>query len=567
MRNRLWILGIVLGVVVLASVLYFGSDYDTQTTPEEYVPTPTNALPNNPDSYLRTVSPTPTESPTPTPVVPATESTIKEEFVIGDRTSQALTFDGILEVDFRQRDYSRLEDYRLEVTDGTWDNVYEIPSVCTAVRLRFSGISVFEQLGAVKEETTDYYSYFNGNSLKKDDTPVMISVPIDRDTDMLEIFLRSDEALIMQNGKILASFRIKDKEIRCQLATQGLQETDYSRTYFVADDGRIENLYVEESDGQKYCYDRLTHILQWQFLSYHEGEREYRLEVRNPRAPEDRNDMSVLYRGAPDTLPTEVYGITNTAFSLWDRILEAENGAKVASREWEKTKHTSILETGSYGTLYMDTIFCSYIAENEEGNEGITATIMERVFRWENPDTHMSMEVVVPDADCAIDVRTVIDDPEYPRYLLRSYNVSDRKTRSRAETTEEKLLWVEEAMIADGEPYRVTRTYPDTEYIRIQDFSHGQLHSEEITDFAGKRIRISYFTYNENDMIERTETRDKDDNLIETFDYIYDVSGDLVKSMKKTYDKDGTPIESVSYDADGNVLPEEPVVPPADITD
>lgn len=566
MKNRLWIAGIVFGVVVLASVLYYGTEWEPQTTPTEYAPTPTNALPGNSDRYLRTASPTPTVSSTPTPVVPVTESTIKEEFVIGDRTSQALTFDGILEVDFRQRDYTMLEDYRLENTDGTWDHIYEIPSLCTAVRLRFSGISVFEQLGAVKEETTEYYNYFNGNPLKRDESPVVISVPIERETDMLEIYLRSDEARIMQNGVLLAYFSIKDRELQCQLATREAEETDYTRTYYVADDGRIENCYIEETDGQKFCYDRLTHLLQWQFINFHDGEREYRLEVRSPRSPEDRDDMIVLYRGAPDTMPTEVYGITNTSFSLWDRILEAESGAEVAAREWEKTKHTSILETASYGTLYMDTIFCSYITENEEGVEDIAATIVERVFRWENPDTHMSMEVTVPDADCAIGVRTVIDDPDNPRYLLKSYNISERRRRSRAETQEGEFLWVEDSTLDEnGQPYRIVRSYPD--YIRIQDLNQGNVIAEELTDKAGHRIRYTLFTYSEEWLIERKATYDKEDNLIETYDYIYNVSGDLIKIMKKTYDKDGTPLESVSYDENGNIIPENPVVPPEDVID
>ena len=37
--------------------------------------------------------------------------------------------------------------------------------------------------------------------------------------------------------------------------------------------------------------------------------------------------------------------------------------------------------------------------------------------------------------------------------------------------------------------------------------------------------------------------------------------------MKKTYDKDGTPLESVSYDENGNIILENPVVPPEDVID
>ncbi|MBO4651982.1 MAG: hypothetical protein J5649_01550 [Lachnospiraceae bacterium] len=565
MKNRLWIAGIVFGVVVLASVLYFGMDDEPQTAPVEYAPTPTNALPSDPDRFLRVMSPTPTDEPTPTPSAPKTEATVKEEFILGDRTTQALTYDGILEVDFQQRDYTRLSDYKLEVTDGTWEAVYEIPSVCTAVKFRFSGISVFEQLGAVKDETTEYYNYFNGNTLKRDDNPVVVSVPIERDTDKIVLYLRSDEARITQNGSILAAFLLKDRKVQCLLATTDIAETDYSRTYYVADDGRLENVYIEVMDQQTSCYDRLTHRLQWQFSRFRDGERIDCLEARNPRSPEDRDDMIVLYRGAPETMPTEVYGVTNTSFSLWDRIVEAESNMTIANREWEQSINTAILATSSFGTLYMDTIVCSYLAEDENGKESIKGTVTERIFRWENPELHMSMESAVPEPDSEIDVRTVIDDPDHPRYLLRSYNISEHRRRSRAETSEGELLWVEDAMLADGEPYRVERTYPD--YIRVQDLSHGKVLSEEIKDYSGKRIRYTTYNYDEEDRIERTETRDKDDNLIETYDYIYDVSGDLVKAMKKTYDKDGEPLESVSYDADGNIIPEEPVIPPEDNID
>ena len=109
------------------------------------------------------------------------------------------------------------------------------------------------------------------------------------------------------------------------------------------------------------------------------------------------------------------------------------------------------------------------------------------------------------------------------------------------------------------------RSYPD--YIRIQDLNQGNVIAEELTDKAGHRIRYTLFTYSEEWLIERKATYDKEDNLIETYDYIYNVSGDLIKIMKKTYDKDGTPLESVSYDENGNIIPENPVVPPEDVID
>ena len=557
MKNWLWIAGIVLGVIMLASVLYYSMSGEQQTTPAEHVPTPTNALPNNAEHRTKIYTPTPTETPTPTPTTAVAETTMKAEFVIGDRDSQAITNDGILEVDFLQRGYTRLEDYKVtgrEEYDG-WDTVYEIPSVCTVIRFRFSATTLFEQRGSQKEETTDYYSYFNGNSLTRDDKLVMLSVPTERETDSLTLLLRNDEARVMQNGYVLASFIVKDRKVQCLLSFDGSEEPDYKRFVYISEEGRLESMYIEEVGGQTACYDRLTRHILWRLSEYNDSEHEYCLEARDPRSPEDRDDMIVLYRGEPDMMPSEVYGITNTSFSLLDRIDEAEADAEMPTREWDESVHTSILTTNSYCTLYMDTRYCGYLQADENDRETVQGTVIERHFRWENPDLHINLEIVVANSECAIDSRVVINDPEYPRYLLRTYHVSDRKSRSRAED-DNGLLWVEEAMLADDEPYRLVRTYTDTDRIRIRDLSHGQIYSEEITDYAGKRISITQFTYAEG-KVQRMEKRDSADNLVETCDYIYDAQNELVKSVRKTYDADGNLSGSVSYDADGNEIPED----------
>lgn len=556
MKNWLWIAGIVLGVIVLASVIYYNMDDQKQTAQTEYVPTPTHPLPNNPGHYTKAVSPTVTETPTPTPTPVKQEATTKEEFILGERTSQAITYDGILEIDFQQREYTRLSDYR--VTEpaeeyGSWEAVYEIPSLCTAIHFRLSSMTLFEQRGKNKGETVEYYSYFNNNTLTRDDENVVIPVAADRETDSLLIFLNHDEARIEQNGVVLAMCSMKDKRAQCKLSLESLGQSDYCRYVYMSEDGRPESMYIEETDTQTACYDRLTRKLVWRLSRYIDGERVYLLEARDPRSPEDRDDMIVLYRGEPEMMPTEVYGVTNTSFSLWDRIEEAEADAEMPTREWDESVHTSILVSNSYGTLYMNTVYCGYLHADENDKETIRGTVIERTLRWENPELHISMENVVSDPDCAIDSRIVLNDAENPRYLLRSYEVSDRKKRSRAETADGELLWVEEEMSADGVPYRLERTY--TDHVRVQLLNQGQLYSEEITDFTGKRIRITQFTYEE-DRIQRSETHDREENLIETCDYIYDANGELVKSVKKTYDVDGNLTGTVSYDGEGNVLPE-----------
>jgi hypothetical protein len=553
-KNWLWIAGLVLGVIVLASVIYYSMDDRQQATQSEYAPTPTNMLPNNPNHYTKESTPTPTETPTPTPATVKPEATTKEEFIIGERTSQAITYDGILEVDFQQREYTRLADYRVaEPAEeyGTWEAVYEIPTLCTAIRFRLFSTTLFEQLGKVKGDTAEYYSFFNSDALTRNGDNVVIPVSSERETDSLMIFLNPDEARIVQNGVILATCSMKDKRAQCKLSLESLDQPDYCRYVYISEDGRPESMYIEETDTKTACYDRLTRKLIWQLTRNIDGERMYLLEARDPRSTEDHDDMIVLYRGEPEIMPTEVYGVTNTSFSLWDRIEEAEADAEMPTREWEESVHTSILVSNSYGTLYMNTVYCGYLYADGDESETIRGTVIERILRWENPELHISLENVVSNPDCAIDSRIVLNDAENPRYLLRSYAVSDRKSRSRAETVDGALLWVEEAMLADGEPYRLERTY--TDHVRVQYFSNKQLYAEEITDFAGKRNRITQFTY-EDDRIQRSETRDSADNLIETCDYIYDAIGELVKSVKKTYDAEGNLSGSVTYDKDGKVI-------------
>ncbi|MBO4797967.1 MAG: hypothetical protein J5494_04250, partial [Candidatus Methanomethylophilaceae archaeon] len=562
-KNWFWIAGVVLGVVVLATVLYFGTGAEQQTVQEECAPTPTNALPDNPERYIHVLSPSPVETPTPTPSVPQADTTVKAQFLIGDRNSQDLTYDGILELDFQNRQYTKLSDYQTKAENGgKWDKVYDIPSLCTAIHFRFSGSSLFEQLGAIKEDTVEYYSYFNSIPLKQDDTLVALTVPVTAgETDSLMIYLRNDEALVTQNGDILASFLLRDGTVQIQLAMKGLDTTDYSRTFFVSDDGRTESLYLEETAEQTVCRDRRTHRTEWILTRYHDGEHEYCLEIRDPNSPDGGDDMIVLYRGLSDAMPTEVYGVTNTAISLWDRIEEAEKSAHMPEREWEESIHTSILTSGDYGTLYLDTVYSGYCSEDEKGREIVLGTPIERRFSWENPSLHLDMECVVANPDCVIDYRMVIDDEETPsKYLLRSYNVSDRQVHSRAETTDGELLWVEESRVSDGEPYRITRTYPD--YIRVRDYSNGRIYTEEFTDYTGKRITITQYYYDEEARIERATTRDNEDNLMETKDFIYDGAGDHIKTIQNVYDKDGNLTKTVTYDADGNVISSETMLQP-----
>ncbi|MBR6020235.1 MAG: hypothetical protein IK055_08490 [Lachnospiraceae bacterium] len=560
-----WIAGIFVGVVALTALLYLvNKGGDPSTAQHELVPTPTNALPDNPERFTRSATPSVTEAPTPTPT-PVAEATARQEFVIGDRTSPALTFDGILEVVFQEREYTTLEDYRLrdEEKDSEWEAIYEIPTICTAARFRFNGTLLLEQLGAVKEENVDYYSYFSGNALKRNDTLVDISVPVQRESDTLTLYVRSDEARVMQNGRILAAYRVKDRTVQCLLALDGQDATDYSRMFYIEEDGRPEQYYIEDVDGMTMCYDRRTHQLQWRLSQFRDGERLYCLEVRDPESPEDREDTIVLYRGEYETMPSEVYGVTNTSLSLLDRIEEAESTAKMPGREWEESVHTSLLVSNDFGSLYMDTYYCGYVSVDANNKEFVDGTITERRFRWENPDNHMHLENAVANPDCKIDKRTVIDDPENPaRYLLRSYTVGETKRRSRAETPDGELLWVEEAMLADGEPYRLSRSYPDDNIIRVREYDHELLLSEEYTDFQGKREKITTYQYTDEGGIERTETRSANDELLETVDYIYDATGTLVKSMRNIYNADGTLAETITYDTEGNVLPPDAVPPP-----
>ncbi|MBP5490393.1 MAG: hypothetical protein J6Y10_07330 [Lachnospiraceae bacterium] len=555
MKNWFWIFGVVLGVVVLATVLYFGTGAEQPAAQEEHVPTPTNALPDNPERYLQTLSPSPTETPAPTPTVAPAETTIRKMFVLGDRTSPELTYD--VELDFPERGFTKLEDYYVRVEDSdNWEKVYDIPSVATGIRFRFSGNTIFEQLGSIKEGTTEYYSYFYSSALKQDDSLVVLSVPVVTSEDSLMLYLRNDEARVYQNGRLLAAFLLKDGTIQVLMDIKGQSSPDYSRTFYVMDDGRTETIYLEETEDLTVCYDRRTRRKQWSLSRFYDGERRYHLEIRDPNSPDDKDEMIVLYNGAPDSMPTEVYGVTNTAFSLWERIEEAEKTATMPKREWEETVHTSILTSGDYGTLYMDTVYCGYITEDEKGKEKIAGTATERHFRWENPDLHMYMESAVDNPDSAIDYRMVIDDEESTsKYLLRSYAVSERRSRSCAQTPEGDVLWVEEAKIADGEPYLLTRIYAD--YIRLQNYQNGRIYMEEFTSLPGKRIRTTQFFYDTEGRIERTVTRDKDDILTETRDYIYDVSGDLVRTVQNSYDKNGNLTETVTYDADGNVISTE----------
>lgn len=553
MRDRFWILGVVFGVVVLAAVLYFSTGAEQAAQTEYAAPTPTNALPGDLDRYVRIIFPSVTATVTPTPSTGKVEATVKQEIVIGDRSSAALTYNGILEVDFQERDFTRLEDCRVTSDDDSWEAIYDIPSVCTAMRFRFAGTTLFEQLGAVREETTEYYSYFSGTTLKKNDELVVLSVPVARETDGLTLFLRSDEVRVMQNGYILAEICLRDGTVKFLLATDGHDDTDYSRTLYVAEDGRLEGMYLEETDDQVYCFDRRTHRLEWHLSRSTDGERTLLLEARDPNSPEDEDNMVVLYRGEPEMMPDEVYGVTNTSVALSDRIRDAEAGAAMPKNEWEEKIHTSILADNEFGVLYMDSVFCGYLQADEKGKEKIQGTVLERRFHWENKEFHMYMENVVADPECAIDIRTVIDDPEYTqRYLLRSYEVSDRRSRSRAETMNNELLWVEEAMTADGVPYRVVRTYPD--HIRVRDLSQGNIYYEEITDFSGKRIRRTQYIYEDNRIL-KTETRDGVDNLIETRDYIYEEeSWTLLKSVVNRYDVNGNLTGTVYYDAAGNEI-------------